>query len=227
VSASKLSFGINTYEVCLLSVSLSLIGQSVLVDTSPYPFLHCILNRSSSMYDTDRQPLANAPTTNRIVLRSNNRLGAVYSALHSFWSARHAAVNVRPQTTQTRRDAYSVIFFNDTVSTSVTNDFTSSPDQLLDAVLLYSADGGTDFTMALQSAQTIMEQYFNPERYGWDACTCSITHFMERTPVIIFLSDGECAIEDQTVHDLCRSAVHLGYVLLRLLRCSSLKKGPQ
>jgi len=165
---------------------------------------------------TDRQPLANAPATNRIVLCSNNRLGAVYSALHSFWSARHAAVSVGPQTTQTRRDAYSVIFFDNTISTIVTNDFTSSPDQLLDAALPYSAGGGTNFTMALQSAQTVMEQYFNPERYGWDTCTCSITHFMERTPVVIFLSDGECTIEDKTVQDLCRSAVHLGCVLLHL-----------
>jgi len=28
--------------------------------------------------------------------------------------------------------------------------------------------------------------------------------------VVIFLSDGECKVSDQTVQDLCRSAVHLG-----------------
>jgi hypothetical protein len=37
---------------------------------------------------------------------------------------------------------------------------------------------------------------------------------MERTPVVIFLSDGECDVSDQTVQDLCRSAVHLGFVIL-------------
>ena len=132
---------------------------------SPYPFLHCVWNRSGSMSNTDRRPLANAPATNKIVLRSNNRLGAVYSALHSFWSARHAAVSAGPQTTQTRRDAYSVILFDDAVSTGVTNNFTSSPDQLLDAVLPYGTGGGTNFTMALRSARTVMEQNFSTERY--------------------------------------------------------------
>lgn len=32
----------------------------------------------------------------------------------------------------------------------------------------------------------------------------------ERAPVVIFLSDGECELDNQTVQDLCRSAVHLG-----------------
>jgi hypothetical protein len=32
-----------------------------------------------------------------------------------------------------------------------------------------------------------------------------------RTPVIVFLSDGECGVGDQTVRNLCRSAVALGY----------------
>jgi hypothetical protein len=117
------------------------------------------------MSATDRRPLPNTPATNRIILHSNNRLGAVYSALHSFWSARHAAVNVGAQATQTRRDAYSVILFDHAVSTGVTNDFTSSPDQLLDAVLPYDSGGGTNFTMALRSAQTVMEQNFSTERY--------------------------------------------------------------
>jgi hypothetical protein len=35
----------------------------------------------------------------------------------------------------------------------------------------------------------------------------------ERTPVIIFLSDGESPIEDQTVQDLCRAAIRLGKAL--------------
>jgi hypothetical protein len=38
----------------------------------------------------------------------------------------------------------------------------------------------------------------------------STTHRTERTPVIIFLSDGESNVDDQTVQDLCRSAVRLG-----------------
>ncbi|KAG2347681.1 hypothetical protein BDR05DRAFT_876629, partial [Suillus weaverae] len=33
------------------------------------------------------------------------------------------------------------------------------------------------------------------------------------TPVIIFLSDGKCPIENQPVQDLCRAAVRLGKAL--------------
>jgi len=146
------------------------------------------------MGSDDRRPLANTPATNRITQHFNNRLGAVYSALHSFWGARHVAVTVGPQATHARRDAYSVILFNETTLHGVVNDFISSPDELLDAVLQYGCDGFTDFTAALQSTQTVMEQYFSTDR----------------TPVVIFLSDGECNIEDQVVQDLCRSAVHLG-----------------
>ena len=35
-----------------------------------------------------------------------------------------------------------------------------------------------------------------------------------RTPVIIFLSDGECDLSDEVMYDLCRSAVRAGYVCL-------------
>ena len=40
---------------------------------------------------------------------------------------------------------------------------------------------------------------------------------MERTPVIIFLSDGECGVTDQTVQTLCRSALRLGSAILCVL----------
>jgi hypothetical protein len=118
------------------------------------------------MSQSDRRPLVNTPATGRIIQQTDNRLGAVYSALHNFWSARHAAVTVGLQATHTRRDAYSVILFNQTVVNSVTHDFRSSPDELLNAVLPYRPAGGTDFTIALQSAQAVMEQNFSTERYA-------------------------------------------------------------
>jgi len=155
-----------------------------------------VVDRSGSMTLNDRRPLANTPATNRIAQHSDNRLGAVYSALYSFWSARHVAVTVGTQATHTRRDAYSIVFFDHTVSTGFTNDFTSSPDQLLEAVLPFESElgAGTNFTIALKSAQRVIEDNFSTER----------------SPVIIFLSDGECAVSDQTVQDICRLAVRLG-----------------
>ena len=120
--------------------------------------------RSGSMSSTDRGPLADAPMTNRIRQSSNNRVGAVYSALYSFWSARHAAVTAGRQATSTRRDAYSVILFNSVTTSILTNDFTSTPDQLLDAVLVHRAGGGTNFSEALRAGGVVMEQNWSTER---------------------------------------------------------------
>lgn len=117
------------------------------------------------MGESDRRPLANTPATNRITRQSNNRLGAVYSALHGFWSARHVAINAGSQAALARQDAYSVILFDDTTSNIVTNNFTSSPDDLLDALLPHQSRGGTNFAAALRAAQTVMEQHFGTQRY--------------------------------------------------------------
>src|SRR5487761_1840560 len=114
------------------------------------------------MCSTDRQPLADGPAAARIRQRADNRLGAVYSALYSFWTARHAAITAGQQLGARRgldtvysalynlwgagpaagsagqypgsgrRDAYSVVLFSDSTRTVLTNDFTSDPDQLLE-----------------------------------------------------------------------------------------------
>ena len=107
----------------------------------------------------DRCPLADAPMTDLITRFANNRLGAVYSALHGFWSSRHAAV-----TAGARRDAYSVILFNSASIPILINDFTSTPDQLLGAVLGHQAGGGRDFSEALRAGRTVMEQNWSSER---------------------------------------------------------------
>lgn len=77
------------------------------------------------------------------------------------------------------------------------NDFSSSPDQLLDAVLRHNTSKGTNFTAGIQRAQSLMEQHWSTER----------------TPVVIFLSDGQCSIVNRTVQDLCGAAVRLGKAL--------------
>jgi hypothetical protein len=67
------------------------------------------------MCSTDRLPLADGPWTvvERIRQRSPNRLGAVYSALYSFWNARHAAQATAAQQLNTRRSldtVYSTLY---------------------------------------------------------------------------------------------------------------------
>ena len=106
----------------------------------------------------DRLPLPNTPTSARIIRSANNRLGAVYSSLHAFWMARSAAAG------DSRRDAYTAIFHDYDTTTCFANDFTSTPDQLLEFLLLTIADGGTDFDGALKAAQTMMERFWSPGR---------------------------------------------------------------
>lgn len=122
--------------------------------------------RSGSMWNTDRQPLPNAPGTNRIIPAANNRLGAVFASLYSFWTARQAAVSQNAQLGGRRRDAYSLIFFNENPSTCLENDFTSSPDELLTSSLRHHPGGNENYTNALRHAQGIITSHWSTERCG-------------------------------------------------------------
>ncbi|KAI9455147.1 hypothetical protein BJY52DRAFT_1188514 [Lactarius psammicola] len=155
------------------------------------------IDTSGSMWSSDRRPLPNAPGTNRIIPTSNNRLGAVVASLYSFWIARQAAVSQNAQLGGRRRDAYSLIFFSDNPLTCLENDFTSSPDELLTSSLRYRPGGNENYVLALQKAQSIMTSHWSTER----------------TPVLIFLSDGEHACGDEAMYDICRSAVRQGMPL--------------
>ncbi|KAH9918172.1 uncharacterized protein BXZ73DRAFT_53080 [Epithele typhae] len=141
----------------------------------------------------DRRPLDNTPTTQLIRRTHNNRLGAVCSSLQGFWEARHNAVTAGGGA-GARRDAYTVILFNQTSTTALSHDFTNVPSQLLNTVLGYHASGGTNFTDAIAMARRSMESHWSTER----------------SPIVIFLSDGECSIADNTMQDLCRRSIALG-----------------
>jgi hypothetical protein len=118
------------------------------------------------MQANDRLPLQNATGTALISRHNNNRLGAVYSSLHAFWISRQATLNANgQQVAVARRDAYSLLLFNEAVTTCLTNDFTRSPDELLNSVVQYRAGGGTNYTAALNSTQVLMEKNWSTERY--------------------------------------------------------------
>ncbi|KAF8270131.1 hypothetical protein EI94DRAFT_1572248, partial [Lactarius quietus] len=153
-----------------------------------------IFSISGSMSLQDRQPLPNSAGTERIASKANDRLGAVLSALYSFWIQRQAAVDRNKLLGGSRRDAYSLIFFNHEPSTAIENDSTSSPDELLTAALKFSASGGRNFSSALVRAQRVMTSHWSTER----------------TPVVIFLSDGEDNVKAKSMYDLCRGAVRRG-----------------
>lgn len=153
-----------------------------------------VLDHSGSMTATDKRPLSHSPATARIVQRANNRFGAVVSSIYGFWTARDKAVRTG-SSSGARRDAYTIIPFESTASVALSNDMTSDPDQLLNLILSYGGGyGGTNFTHALETVRHEMER-------SWST---------ERSPIVIFLSDGECSINDSTIYDLCRTAVRLG-----------------
>ena len=120
-------------------------------------------SRSSSMCSTDRRPLANGPAADLIRCRADNRLGAVYSALYSFWSAAGSTM-ADQQRISPRRDAYSVVLFNNSTKIALVNDFTSSPDQLLESLLSEEGGGGTNFSLALRAAKSVMLENWSTER---------------------------------------------------------------
>jgi len=152
-----------------------------------------VIDKSGSMvWGTDHLPLPGTPSSSLISVHNNNRFGAVLSALESFWISRVAATTSAAQVA--RNDAYSIVLFDDSAHVQVANDFTSSPDQLLHRLLTQGNGGGTDFGIALQVAQSAMESYWSSDR----------------SPVLIFLSDGECGLDEGRVYDICRRAVSLG-----------------
>ncbi|KAG8903434.1 hypothetical protein FRB99_003283 [Tulasnella sp. 403] len=147
-----------------------------------------VLDKSGSMSCRDRHPLPNQPVTRLIMHNNDNRLGAVLSSLYGFWVSRGSVP------TGGRRDAYSVITFDSETKIQFANDFTSDANQLLQRIVGITPDAGTDFDAALKTTQTVMEN-------NWST---------DRSPVVIFLSDGECDISDNVIYDLCNRAVARG-----------------
>ncbi|KAF9220065.1 hypothetical protein BS17DRAFT_739840 [Gyrodon lividus] len=154
-----------------------------------------VVDKSGSMTSRDKRPIRDTPASARIISHSDNRFGAVLSSLYSFWLARDTAMNADGR--GARRDTYSVILFDNLVTQAVVNDLGSTTDQLLNTLLRYRTSGGTNFTSAIQTAQDVIQR-------NWST---------ERSPVIVFLSDGECFIQDQIVQALCMSATQLGKAL--------------
>ena len=117
------------------------------------------------MSKADQKPIPNAPGIDRIQSKANNRLGAVFSSLYSFWIARQATFDRNAQYGGgVRKDAYSLIFFDSAPINCIENDFTSSPYELLTAALQYDAGGGTDFGRALKRTRNVMTLHWSNER---------------------------------------------------------------
>ncbi|KAG8979571.1 hypothetical protein FRB94_011592 [Tulasnella sp. JGI-2019a] len=136
------------------------------------------------MRRNDRQPIPNTPSSAEISRYNPNRFGAVLSALYGFWLSRDSG------TGGSRRDSYSVILFSGTTQVSISDDVSSTPDELLRMIVGITPEHGTDFDNALSATQSVMETHWSDDKY----------------PIVIFLSDGVGRMSEDLVFSLCRSA---------------------
>ena len=90
----------------------------------------------------------------------------MYSSLYEFWASHHLALSAAEQNVvAARRDAYSVILFDHSPATCISNNFDRSTDELLDSIVLWQASGGANYAGALAEAQSVMDQHWSKERY--------------------------------------------------------------
>jgi hypothetical protein len=118
------------------------------------------------MSQQDIRPPPDSARIESIKPTADNRLGAVFSSLYSFWIEREAVIGRNSMKGRDGNDAYSLIFFNHEQSTPIEYDFTSSPDELLTAALHFNAIGDTDFSSALEKAQEVMTSHWSTEKFG-------------------------------------------------------------
>ncbi|QRV84778.1 von willebrand factor type A domain protein [Ceratobasidium sp. AG-Ba] len=153
-----------------------------------------VVDSSSSMGWSDRKPLSDTPVSSMLRSACNNRYGAALSALYGFCSSRVPKAGSLPRSQQ---DAYSVITFNDVAKTRISKDVDSTPEALINLLKNCHSGGLTDFAAAIRKAQSLIER-------NWDD---------NRTPVVIFLSDGECGAPNDQMYEMCRMCVRLGKAL--------------
>lgn len=101
--------------------------------------------RSVLMGTSDIRPPQGSAVSGKISAYGlHNRLGAVYAALHHFWTARQAISG-------SQRDANTVILYSEHPQTVCLRDTRRSPDELLDLLLPRAPKGSHKFNMALQT----------------------------------------------------------------------------
>ncbi|CAB4409761.1 unnamed protein product [Rhizophagus irregularis] len=143
-------------------------------------------DRSSSMTQSDRKPIKNTPIYNRLKEKHNNRLGAVYNAVHSFLHTRlQSTSNLAAARVQ---DTVSIILFNNKVIVPYENQSLEDADAMLNNLLQYSACGGTDYDIAIANAGQLIDKCFDPKKAN----------------VIVFLSDGECGVPEPRLRQICK-----------------------
>ncbi|CAG8501198.1 7794_t:CDS:10 [Ambispora gerdemannii] len=152
-----------------------------------------VLDRSSSMSSEDCKPLHQRSTTSRLLRNHQNRLGAVYEAVHTFFRTRKNSGKAT-RIGAVDRDITSLILFNSVATVVFENQSLSNIEELLNKMMKFTPTGNTSYYEGLKKASEIIEKYHDPKR----------------TNVIIFLSDGLCKTPESELRNLCQREVNKG-----------------
>ncbi|KAH7325390.1 hypothetical protein B0J17DRAFT_581710 [Rhizoctonia solani] len=160
-----------------------------------------LIDVSGSMWGADKCPVPGLPITDRLVSECNNRYGAVVSALYCFWKSQEKVAS--RSVVGTRRDAYSLVTFDDQAKIKAQNDLESTVEQLVDFLVPQQSNGwyyGTNFGRALETAKEVIKRNWNNNKYVINSGD-------------LFLSDGEGSVNDEILADLCNTCISLGHAL--------------
>ncbi|RUP42941.1 hypothetical protein BC936DRAFT_137866 [Jimgerdemannia flammicorona] len=141
-----------------------------------------VIDRSGSMASTDCKPLPNTPVERQLRITHNNRLGAVYDAVHRFVHTRQSTLRNRAlggatsTSPSNSNDTVSMVLFDDKVVTAFANETLVGFGGVVSEMQKHLPRGGTSFGVGIKQATDVCVQH----------------HDQRRVPVIIFLSDGGC-----------------------------------
>ncbi|CAI2161648.1 17233_t:CDS:10, partial [Funneliformis geosporum] len=143
-----------------------------------------VLDRSSSMSKIDRKPIENTPICEFLKRNHNNRLGAVYNAVYSFL---HTRLQTIPKSSRVQ-DAISIILFDEQAVAPYVNQSLTDSNIIINNLVQYFPSIGTNFDSAIEKAGQIIDTNFDPTKAN----------------IIIFLSDGGCAIPESRLKNICK-----------------------
>jgi hypothetical protein len=114
---------------------------------------------------SDIRPLEKSCNYSKLQKSHNNRLGAVYDAVYSFMctrmQTRHQQSSKSPLIAdRVDRDTISLILFDDEAEIAFENEKINA-DFLLNEMLKHKTRGGTDFGVAIDKVDELINKYFD------------------------------------------------------------------
>ncbi|RIA79540.1 hypothetical protein C1645_840461 [Glomus cerebriforme] len=135
-----------------------------------------VVDRSSSVYNYDCQPICSRTATSRLKLSYNYHLGAVYDAVYTFIETHHSSRKATPSGQMAIDcDIVFIVLFDYNAFIIFENKTLSDPERLLTKMIEHQPTGDNYYHEVIKKTSEIIDKYYDASK----------------TNVIIFLSDGE------------------------------------